>query len=245
MLFESSEYEASLEAARATLENADSLSALEQSQLHQYAAFNLIALNRQREARLHAREALHLNPDLSLDPVMISPKIIDLFESVRQEMAPPKPAVADTTTDSAPRASDRFESEKSLIQPGVIHSQPDLGKAFKRSLLFPGLGQMTLDQQTKGRLLMGAEILCLSGIVVSHLQQESAHDAYLNRTEPDAIEDAFNRYEKWYHARTGFAIAAGAVWLYNLIDVSLYTVESTVQVDRDENFPMIGLRYPF
>jgi LysM repeat protein len=53
------------------------------SKTHRFLAFAYVALNEPDRAKRCFREALKIDPDLRLDPVYVSPKIIAVFEEVR------------------------------------------------------------------------------------------------------------------------------------------------------------------
>lgn len=236
--FEAGQFQSSLDHALHHLEYADSLSRIDRARLHQYAAYDLIALDRRKEARLHARETLTLIPELSLDPVYVSPKIIQVFDEVRQEMIPPvfeDPARTDTIpqTPTPVRVSEPEPVDDAAIQ----------RIAFQRSLIVPGWGQNTLGHK-RGTWLMATGAVCLSGLVTAHIYRNQAHDDYRNENDPIQIEDRYDTYKIWHRARTACAIATGVVWLYSLIDVSRIQVHPEIIADQ-ELHTGIRLNYTF
>lgn len=203
-LFERGQYQPSLQKTLSMLVEQDTLSTLSRTMLHQYAAYNLIAMNRQEEAIFHVRKTLTLTPDLELDPLLISPKIIAVFQEVRQQMAQEPPPI---------------ETEPASLEPPAVVTT---GQAVQRSLLFPGLGHLAVGQKTKGRVLLGTEALLISGLVWSIVQREQAYDDYMAQRTPASAATAYDDFQKWHQARTVLAFSAVAVWSYALFDISRY-----------------------
>ncbi len=53
------------------------------SRAHRFLAYSYVALNERKKAKDSFRKALSADPELTLDPVYVSPKIIEVFEEVR------------------------------------------------------------------------------------------------------------------------------------------------------------------
>lgn len=91
--------------------------------------------------------------------------------------------------------------------------------ALSRSILIPGWGQMHKRQITKGLAILGAEVIGITGVVVSQNQYES----YKNKASREQNAELRNSYQNksssWGNIRNGFIIGASAVYIYNIIDV--------------------------
>ena len=55
------------------------------SKAHRFLAYSYVALNKREKARTSFKKALQVDPGLTLDPVYVSPKIIEIFQEVKQE----------------------------------------------------------------------------------------------------------------------------------------------------------------
>ncbi len=53
------------------------------SKAHRFLAYSYVALNDREKAKDSFRQALRVDPDLQLDPVYVSPKIMEVFEEVK------------------------------------------------------------------------------------------------------------------------------------------------------------------
>jgi hypothetical protein len=85
--YELGRFEQALERARARLSQAD-LPEGEQLELNQLAGLSAFNLGRQSDAERHLAAVLRLDPDHALDPFQVPPPAIQLFERLRQELAP-------------------------------------------------------------------------------------------------------------------------------------------------------------
>lgn len=89
------------------------------------------------------------------------------------------------------------------------------GRAFARSLV-PGWGQIYKGQTGKGIAFMTLEAAAITGIILS----ESNRVAYANKVieQPKFAKEYHTRSTNWATARNICIGAAGAVYLWNLID---------------------------
>jgi hypothetical protein len=154
----------------------------------------LVALGRNPEAEQAFRQLLLIRPDFQLDPSATSPKIRAVLDAVRQErrVEPvPLPVRRDTVL-MARRAS--------------------------LSLLVPGLSQIQNHKSAKGYALLSAGALSVVGIGIGTLGYKSAHEAYLQASDPRTIQSQYSSANRWFQTRTVFIGTASLVWLYSLVD---------------------------
>jgi len=113
-------------------------------------------------------------------------------------------------------------------------------KAIIMSALFPGLGQLALEHQLRGGGLLASESVSLVIAFAANTNYDTELDKYnLTKAEYLALEHGGDYYDadrkwkdlenlreeldKWQRTRRISLIAAGAVYLYNLIDIVLLT----------------------
>ncbi len=161
--------------------------------------------NRELEAELEFREALRLNRNVKLDPLLFSPKILDFFEGVKVEMA-------------------ETGSEESL-DPGVVPRYvlvPDhRSEAVLRSMVLPGWGQLYKGDRTKGIVLLGVWEFTAAGSLTAHVLRQQAQDT---RLEARTLEEALNRYDTFnrrHKLRNALLLGAAGVWLVSYVDALL------------------------
>ncbi len=154
----------------------------------------LVALGRTDEASAVFRTLVAKNPNLTLDPEAVSPKIRAVFGSVKAEavVTPPQP--------------------KSMPPETVYLRQP-----VPLSVLVPGLHQITTGRSAVGYALAGATALSIAGLVLSHVEYNYARADYLQASSPQAIADRYRDANNWSHARVVLSGTTAAFWLTNLI----------------------------
>jgi len=138
---------------------------------------------------------------LQLNKLYVSPKIINFFEKIKAE-------VRDETPEQGNFVRYIIVKDKRL-------------EAAKRSLVFPGWGQIYKGEKKKGMVLAAAWTISLGSLLFTHLAQGKAHQDYLDARNPDDIESNYQRYDDLYRARNSIAIFSIGIWLYAHIDAAL------------------------
>jgi hypothetical protein len=187
------------------LKNPAQLSSEELLEVHKYLALCYIAHNERAEAVTEFVEVLKINPNFRFKRQLTSPKIMSIFEESLREFRTFQESQRQLPKDKA-----------SLIW---IDSA-------KRSLIFPGLGQLHKGQKTKGYALISAEILSLTSLVVFQISYDEAHDDYLGETNPALIQSRYDDYNMYYKLRNASIFTSAAIYLYSLADC-LYTQPTT------------------
>jgi tetratricopeptide (TPR) repeat protein len=172
--------------------------------LYSYQAFSNVAIDNKDAALTAFRYLLILNPKLELDPRFVSPKIIGVFEESKRIRG-----------DSIQLVPSPF------INVSKLKSSATKNRA-RRSLLYPGLGQLYQNKKTKGYLFLGLETASIIGLVTSHLLTNSAHNKYLDARLPNDIEEKYDNYKFWYQTRIGFTVTTISVWIFNYIDATIF-----------------------
>lgn len=175
-------------------------------QLYTYQAFSYVALDKKESAINAFRYLLIINPDITLDPRFVSPKIIELFEE-----------------------SKRLVGDTLQLKPSIFISTEKTGSSGKllrnqaiKSLLYPGLGQLSQNKKTKGYSFLGGETISLIGLITSHFLTNSAHQKYLDNRDISKMDELYNNYASLYSARTGFIISSVGIWILSYIDATLF-----------------------
>ncbi len=206
LAYERLSFDQALELAALITENADDYLPRELVDVHTVAGLILISRNERSEARSHFSAALSLDPDLTLDPLIASPEVVDFFESVKRDSASTSPA-----------------------QPPPVRyipvEDPRAGAAL-RSMLVPGWGQMYKGQQTKGAIMMGAWGFAAAGTIASHFIRNDREDRYLSETDPLAVLDRFDDFNRWHKIRNNLALTTVVVWAASYLDALVVDSDS-------------------
>ncbi len=164
----------------------------------------LVAFNQNDlgEARRQFVSALQLTPDLTLDPLLISPKILDYFDHIAAEIE---------------------AGETSYVEAPVRYVLvPDRRTdAALRSMLVPGWGQFFKGHSTKGFVMTSAFAIAVGGAVFSHVKRERAEAAYRDETRPDRVSEKYETLNRWHKSRRGLIQAAALTWVVSYVDALL------------------------
>jgi len=158
-------------------------------------AFSLVILGKKEEAIAVFQRLLDIDPDFMLDPVTVSPKIVNIFNEAKnkkQLMMPTTKILRDTIY---------IERKKPL------------------TALLPGIYQIQKNKKFIGYAMLTTEILSLAGLGISQRNYNRAHDEYLTAQDPQIINDEYEIYNSWYKKRTLFISTSVIIWFYNLIDI--------------------------
>lgn len=188
--------EAELVALRA-LTNAPNIPEVDRARLYRLLGFIYVAQDEKEKAKLQFIKWLELDPFAKLDPVYISPKIISVFEAARAE----------------------FESQRKRGKPQDYAQLSQQLKALRRSVLFPGLGQLYLNKQVKGYTLLTAEIICIGGFAYFQVNYNRSRDNYLQEINPSHMQSLYDDYNFFYRGKNASLILAAGIYLYSLVDV--------------------------
>ena len=127
---------------------------------------------------------------------------------------------------------DIIKNERSALEITLKPKSPSIAK--KRAWLFPGLGHMYADKQSKGIVLMALEATALLGTFTMASDYLSVADAYktaeadyLAQTDQNEIQRTKDIYKNLSKDKTqkligsaGLGTAAVAVWIWNVYDLN-------------------------
>lgn len=198
--YENLNYEEAEALAREALDSFVAFSPSQLVRIHRTLALVLFVNGEELESAEQFRAALTINPDLELDPVLVSPITLEFFAAV-------KGAFENEQTTGTELGGIRY----------VLVEDPRLG-ALVRSALLPGAGQRYKGQNTKGWVLTGLWAASVGGTILAHLQRSDAERAYLEETNPDLVAERFETYDTWHNVRGGLVIGALAIWVYAAAD---------------------------
>ncbi|MBC8276765.1 MAG: hypothetical protein H8E46_00915 [FCB group bacterium] len=191
------------------LETPDTLYPDELSELRRYMGFTCVILRREYEAKNHFMKWLELDPEASLDPIMVPPNIIRVFylakgasDSIQPEYVP-----------SLPVSADRWTVMKPILW---------------RSLLVPGWGHYHAGERNKGIILMMADTGLIGGCVLSHLNYLGAKEDYYAETDIENINRVYDNYNNANRLRMG--IAATYLIYYTVTQIDVFHLP-----DKDKN----------
>ncbi len=177
-------------------------------ELCKYAAFSYVALGKISDAREEFRSILRKDSTVALDPELVSPKIIEVFDDVKNEL-------------KSIRQPDTMMS-LSIINSDLMPGSLSLRTAVLRSFAFPGVGQAYLGEKTKGWLYIAGEGLSLGGLILTQVFMVKAHEYYLEARDSVDFDARYKIYNNWYHARNAFGGLALGIWISAPLEILFF-----------------------
>lgn len=175
------------EKARARLQRAierPTLPTEERARAHIHLGFCEVAFGNKRAAKLEFKQALLVDPTLSLDPALISPKIIAIFDDAKREMPAggggPKP--------------------------------PSQMTAAARSAIVPGWGQLGTGRKMSAATFVTAQATAI-GFLVWNQQQVGVAKNNLSRAQPlekSKMRSELREFEMYRNLSAAAIVTIGA-----------------------------------
>lgn len=222
--YNSGEYEHAISELEKALQYLKQLEKGDQVEAYKYLGFSYVAFGDKAKAKEQFKKALVLEPNLTLDPAIVSPKIIKIFEEAKAEL----PTVPFTTPVVEP------------TKPPVAKQEVSTSGAMMRSCCIPGWGQMYKGHSSKGKKIMIASGITFGASLFSLIIREVAHNAYLDIGEGAPqyeFDDAYEKYKTWYNIASINLVLFGIVYVYNIYDVVFTKSEiASSLLDQDKGF---------
>ncbi len=153
-------------------------------------------------ARVQFEAALTLDPDLSLDPVLVSPKILAFLDEVR--------AAGRWRAAGVGRETVRY----------VMLQDPAL-QATLRSAVLPGWGQLYKRQPVKGGFMLTMWTVGAAGSLGTFRAARTARQKYRDAASPGRENELYNDYKLVRSWNRAFLLLAGSVWAGSYLDALL------------------------
>ncbi|MDZ4698826.1 MAG: hypothetical protein SH809_03885 [Rhodothermales bacterium] len=194
-------------AAKTHIEHAldafDQFSPYQLTDVHTYYAKVLFSENDRSGARRQLMFALQITPEMKLDPLDASPKLLTLFDEVLAEMA-------NTPAAGAAEPAVRY----------LIVDDPR-SSATMRSMVLPGWGQLYKNERRKGALLIGLWSATAGGTLAAAVLRQRAEQRYEDALLPAAIQDRYQTFNTWHVVRNNLFLSAVGVWAFSYVDALL------------------------
>lgn len=91
-------------------------------------------------------------------------------------------------------------------------------RGFFRSLIIPGWGQMYKGSTLKGSLILGGTAVLVGGIIYTESMRQDYADKRSRTHDAKLIKSYRSKCDNWRAARNVTIGAAGALYVYNLVD---------------------------
>ncbi len=229
-LYRNLQFEAVIEEGRDLLAHAGELTPHQLATIHEQMALSFFSLGQLDSSRSHFLSLLSLFPDWTLDPIYVSPKIIDFFEQLKHQSVqqnPNAPAIA-------PTPYTRY----------VVVQDPRPAAAW-RSLLLPGWGQWYKAQKKRAYWVGGTVLASAVSTVAAALLEQAAHEDYLAARDEQLIQERYDRYNFWFKTRRTLQTVTIIGWALNVADALWTPASLPPQVRLTANGAHIQLVWQF
>ncbi len=192
----------------------DTTTRIEVLRLKGIAHYNL---NQMDAALRDFSDILKLNPGYRMNPIENSPKIVAVFNTLRDRFKqPPRQIIRYDTV--------RVKQRVSLSLTG---------------LLLPGYGQLQRGEQTRGWLMLAGSMTSLGVGIYSAIDCADKEKRYLNETDKKLIADKYEAYNRSYQLRNAALGVFAVFWAWAQYD---YFVPLSI---RPGPAPQITLQFEF
>ncbi|HEX8386840.1 MAG TPA: hypothetical protein VF576_11690 [Rubricoccaceae bacterium] len=196
------DYAAAEARARAVLARYEAFSPDQLVEVHTTLGIVLHARNDDVEARRQFESALSIDPAHTLDPVLVSPKTVELFEAVRAGLVRAVPAPGAAGTPAL-----RY----------VVLPDPRAGAAL-RSAVLPGWGQFHKGDRARGWAFAVGVGVAAAGTAAVHVAYGQARGRYDDATTPDEIDRTYRQANRLYRARGALALGTALGWAASVVE---------------------------
>jgi hypothetical protein len=182
------------------LHDPDSLQKTDRVRVNLVAGYALIMLGREPDAKTYFSQALDADPNLELDPVLVSPKFKGLFDEVKATYK-------------------RAEERQSLALQGL--SLPSR-KALLYNLVVPGSGQFIQGSKLRGAVITTVQVASLLWFLKSLSDVHDSRSDYLKAATADEIAARYKTYDDNHRMAWAAGILTGAIYLSAQADLILF-----------------------
>ena len=189
---------------------------------YMYLAFSYMAFGEEVNASIQFRNILRIDPNYTLDPDVVAPRIMTLFDKVKADFA--KENVSTSSEPSFTPAKETKEIEKPSIKQSQVASSSSSvvhTDIIWRSALLPGLGQFYRGGKLAGYGFMGLWVSAIGFSAFAHMQYSSDKDAY----ESSSNSDLYDEYNSSFKRKNISYGIIGGVWAASLIEALIVKPE--------------------
>ncbi len=212
------EYKEAIEVLEKATSELEKLESKKRTEAYMYLAFSYMAFGDEDSAREQFHNILEIDPNFELDPQMVAPKIVKLFEEVKTEMKKrPEQPPADVQVEEKPTTfQEEIATQNSISRKDVIW----------RSALVPGLGQLKRGSKGIGYTAMGAWVASIGFTVFAHVDYSAKKDDYDSAITPRDAADRYDDYNAAHKMKNfSYGLLAG-VWTASLLEAALVNPEN-------------------
>ncbi|MCC6548824.1 MAG: hypothetical protein IT279_02025 [Ignavibacteriaceae bacterium] len=217
--FENFEYAQVITLSDSLLKTYPQIPVTEKNDILLLKAVSHYSLSEEQLARKCFIDMLSGDRGLQLDENSVSPKILALFNAVKEEYLAFIPVQPENNV-----------TKKDITEAGItamLQQYSRYNAAVYKSLVLPGWGHYSLGESTRGIILGSAALLTLGAGVFYIYDVSEKETDYLSAIEPGEIESGYRAYNRSYKIRNALIAGFTVLWLYAQGDILFRSGEFT------------------
>jgi len=218
--YNSFDYSGAVDAANNLLTEKQNFSGEELIKIYVIKGIAHYSLGQLESAKISFTQILAVDENYNLDPVNISPKIVDFYNNIKDNYSPT--VIPVEPVEVTARVDTVIKTDTVFVKPNYA---PISGSIVK-SIVLPGWGHLSTGDKTKGWLLTSASIAALGSMVYFIFDTDSKRDSYLNEIDRSLIEASYDKFDTSYKIRNTLIITYAAIWLYSQLDLLIFSGDS-------------------
>lgn len=225
--FESFDYEQVIKISDDLIQTKDIFDNNQIIEIYRIRAIAQFTVYNEDSAKSSLNEIITLNENYELDPVKNSPKLIALFEDLKQVY------LIEKQNKSIQDSTRLYSSPVENKEPEIYYTAEDINfstslyrNSITRSILIPGWGHLYLGKQNlKGTILTVSSIGLLGGMIYYIIDSNKKEKAYLQESDKALIGEKYDSFNKSYKLRNLLITGFSAIWLYTQLDLLYFSSE--------------------
>lgn len=210
-LYESFEYKEVIGFSDSLLADRGKLDKSDLTEVLLMKAVSHYALTEEDKARKCFIEMLKIDRHLELDSEKVSPKIVNLFNDVKNDFIqaiPEEQKFIDTKLAATDQTNNDF----------ILTKLQDQKNSIIRSFIFPGWGHLYSGNITKGAIISSAALINLGSLIYFIIDVNSKEKKYLTATNVNAIKSSYDTYNRSYKTRNILISSMILIYTYAQVD---------------------------
>ena len=221
--YESFNYENAIKTADELLKVKESLSDKQLIDIYLIKAVSHYSLGQPELVRKNFIYILEIDKDYKLNRTKVSPKIINIFESLKKEYSR---IIESNKIPVEPSRTDTIVRVDTLLIPPNTEL---LTGSVIRSVLLPGWGHLYSGEKTKGWILSSASAVTLGSLLYYIFDTNNKRNDYLNELDQGIIESKYNSFNSSFKIRNTLIITYALLWVYSQLDLLVFSHDSFVE----------------
>ena len=210
-LYESFDYKEVISLSDSVLGGREALNKSDKTEILMMKAVSHYVLAEEPQVRKCFIDMLKIDRHLELDSEKVSPKIVSLFNDVKNDFIHTIPE-QQRFTDS------NQEVTTPIIKDPNLTAFQDQKNSIIRSFLFPGWGHIYSGNIIKGVIISSATLINIGAMIYFIIDANTKEKRYLSTTDENYITSTYNSYNRSYKTRNILISSLIFIYTYSQID---------------------------